>query len=350
VTALVSLVVHYGDHPGTTGSHLAAAAEELGIGAGYPRPARHHLDCATLAPQDALVWVESGMLSYPLGTERSEAPTAGYIIDAHLHAAQSRVLASLFDLVLVAQRDYVPVIAEVHPNVHWLPLAAPRAFLDLQRRPVFPVSFVGNVVPRSPRERALRAVNAAVPMNDWRRPHSIDDMGTTYASSRLVINPPAHGDVNMRFFEALACGALVVTPPLGNGLCLLAREGEDYHIVDFDHESFVPSVLDLLTAMDFDAKGEAARALVRDRHTYHHRVSEIASLLSTSGPVAPVRAMSSKDRGALLLDLASYAADPGLARHAARLGALAPVGAHARVASRAAARWVRTHAFAGAGR
>ncbi|HVM63759.1 MAG TPA: glycosyltransferase [Acidimicrobiales bacterium] len=346
----LSLVVHYGDHPGTTGSHLAGAAEELGIGVGHPLPPRRHFDCAVLGPRDALVWVESGMLSYPLGTERSETPTAGYVIDVHLHAAQSRAVASLFDLVLVAQRDYLPALAEVHPNVHWLPLAAPRAFLDLPRRAVFPVSFVGNVVPGTLRERALRAINAAVPMNDWRRSHSIDELGATYASSRLVINPPAHGDVNMRFFEALACGALVVTPPLANGLCMLAREGEDYYTVDLEDESFVASVLDLLATADFEVRGEAARALVRDRHTYHRRVSEIASLLATAGPVAPVRAMSSKDRGALLLDLATYAADPSLARQAARLGALTPVGAHARVASRAAARWVRTNAFAGAGR
>jgi hypothetical protein len=187
-------------------------------------------------------------------------------------------------------------------------------------------------------------------MNDWRRPHSTEEMGATYAGSRLVINPPAHGDVNMRFFEALACGALVVTPPLGNGLCLLAREGQDYYVVDLGDESLVPTVLDLLATTDFDARGEAARALVGERHTYHHRVREIASLLATSGPVAPVRTMSSKDRGALLLDLAAYAADPALARQAARLGALVPVGAHARVASRAAARWVRTHTFTGAGR
>jgi hypothetical protein len=298
--------------------------------------------------EDALLWVESGALSYPLGTERFEGPTAGYLIDVHLHTSQSIALAPLFDLVLVAQQDYVPILAEQHPNVHWLPLAAPKAFLDIPRRRLFPASFVGNVAAGSTREQILRAINREVAMNDWRRPYTVAEMGETYAGSLLVVNPPARGDVNMRFFEALACGALVVTPPLDNGLASLAREGEDYFILDFGSEpEVVAGVKDLLCSVDFGTRADAARTLVRERHTYHLRAADVVTLLDTTGAAAPFRTMAAKDRGRVLLQLADYAADVRLAADAARLGALGPLGSHARAAARAARRWTRTRGVPG---
>jgi len=64
-------------------------------------------------------------------------------------------------------------------------------------------------------------------------------------------------------------------------------------------------------------------------------------LLQETEAVAPVRTMTRKERGALLLSLAEYSADIRLARQAARLGAVRPVRSHVSVAARSAARWAR---------
>jgi hypothetical protein len=341
MSSLTEIVVHFGKHPGTTGSHLAQAAQDLGVGIALGMPDRTHYDARGLH-QRPLLWVESGVLSYPIGTETVDGPTAGYIIDVHLHPDQSRALASLFDLVLVAQHDYVPFLSEAHPNVHWLPLAAPSAFLEVPRRPRFPVGFVGHVAPRSPRESVLRAVNREFAMNDWRRLYSVEEMARIYASSRLVLNPPANGDVNMRFFESLACGALVITPPLANGLSSLAREHEDYFPLDFAEErSLMSHIETLLHETDFESRGAATRELVRERHTYHHRMIDIVAKLEHTTATAPVRTMTNKERGNILLALAAYAGDAGLARQAARLGATTPLAEHVVAVSRAATRWAR---------
>ena len=54
-----------------------------------------------------------------------------------------------------------------------------------------------------------------------------DAMARTYSASRIVFNRSIRNDVNMRVFEALACGSLLLTNDLAdNGQAELFRDGE----------------------------------------------------------------------------------------------------------------------------
>lgn len=336
------LVVHHGAHPGSTGYHLAEAVERLQVGRGEPRPHRTHLRLRTLDASSYL-WIESGKTSLPLDAHLAPFATAGYLIDAHLHPELSRLQAQLFDVVFVAQRDLVQKVAANHPRAVWVPLAAPGSFLEIPRSQRHDAAFVGNVVPGSRREAVLLAVESEVALNDWRRRYLPAEMGSLYASSGVVVNPPANGDLNMRFFEALACGALVVTAPIGNGQNELAVEGRDFVVADFDEPRAVASAVAAAVERSRSRPSEAAarRKLVSDAHTYGHRIQTMVTTLRGAAASAPVREMSDRERGGLLLDLANAYEDAGLLRHAVTTarGRVAPLGvvrAAARTARRAA--------------
>jgi hypothetical protein len=64
--------------------------------------------------------------------------------------------------------------------------------------------------------------------DDYARLHTPWEMRQVYNRSRIVFSKSIGGDVNMRVFEALAAGALLVTDRIGNGLDELQTEGEHY--------------------------------------------------------------------------------------------------------------------------
>jgi|NGEPerStandDraft_6_1074524.scaffolds.fasta_scaffold20305_2 hypothetical protein len=311
-----SLVVHFGYHPGTTGVHFAEAAERMGVGTSIPATHRSHLRVAELGDSPYL-WIESGVTSLPLDTHRSPVLTAGYLIDVHLHLEQSLHQAALFDVVFVAQRDCVDEVSRIHPQVHWLPLAAPASFLDIPRGRQYQAGFVGNLWRSTSRREIMEAVSRRVTTNDWRRRWSVDDMARIYANSQVVVNPAIRGDLNMRFFEALACGAVVVMPAVGNGMDEIAVEGEDFFTCDFSGDvEVVASEVERVVSLG--CSGEHGRALIEAGHTYDHRVRTIRAVLSDSSPSAPVREMTARQHADLLVSLAFDYEDFELLRQALR--------------------------------
>jgi len=309
------LLVHYGHHPGTTGSHLAEAARRLAIGNPLGSPHRSHLHLDE-RDERAYLWVESSVISLPIDAHRAPMVTAGFLIDVHLHLEQSIRQAALFDVVFVAQRDFVAPLSRVHPHVEWLPLAAPARFLDLPRQRVYQAAFVGNLWPGTPRLALMEAVSRRVATNDWRRRWDVDEMARVYAGSAVVVNPTIRGDLNMRFFEALACGAIVVMPAIGNGQSEIGTAGSDYVTYDpTDDVETIARVVERVATSHPD--GGPGRQSIADGHTYDHRLRQVAEVLASPPErCAPIRSMTAPERATLLAALAADYGDGGLLRAA----------------------------------
>lgn len=340
-----ALVVHHGDHPGTTGRHFAEAAQRAG-GRACPLPRGRHLTLDEVADDEHLVWVESGAASYPLDTWELEQPSVGYLIDVHQHLSMTLLQAHLFDVVFVAQKKYLRAVRAVHPGAEWLPLGAPRSFVDLDREPVFQVGFVGAIQGRPERERLMAYLNERFAMNDWRRPHSVAEMAQVYRRSRFVINPPIRHDLNMRAFEAMAAGAVLVTPHV-LGLDAVGRNGAHFVIADFTSPEGPTEAISRVIDTDAEARiASAGRAEVAAGHTYDHRLAAIADVAAATPRRAPVRSMSSGERAELYMRLAVANHDGALARYAAHLSprprVFSPV---ARALTLAAGRRTRRYLF-----
>ncbi len=147
----------------------------------------------------------------------------------------------------------------------------------------------------------------------------------------------------MRFFEALACGAAVVMPEVGNGVEDIAIEGRDYFIGDFSGSA--ASVADQVEQVVADGcSGEWGRALVADGHTYDHRLRQVLTECSRAVQVAPIRSMDVDMRAALFCDLADDYEDLGLLRLAlrtSRRGVLAARSPWWQTAARGTWKWTK---------
>lgn len=228
-------------------------------------------------------------------------PTAILLIDVHRDLPTRALFARFFDHVFVAQRDHVERIAATgHPSVHWLPLAGDPGVhcVPGQTRDI-DVGFVGKLgPPGSDRHAVLSHVLSGFATNAYARPHTPWEMGRIYSRSRIVFNKSIGGDVNMRVFEALAAGALLVTDRVTNGLEALLTEGQ--HYVGYDTaEEAVARITHYLG--DEAARSRIARsgqALLLDRHTYDARFADVLDVVRRAGTArpAPARAVSKAER------------------------------------------------------
>jgi hypothetical protein len=106
-------------------------------------------------------------------------------------------------------------------------------------------------------------------------------MGEIYSRSKIVFNKSINRDLNMRFFEGLASGALLVTDRIGNGLADVAQEG--VHYVGYDTaEEAIEKIGYYLTHEDERAAIAArGQALAFERHTYAARLATILDVVAT---------------------------------------------------------------------
>ena len=86
------------------------------------------------------------------------------------------------------------------------------------------VAFVGNIFP-GPRAELVRLLQGRFRSMFVGRAY-FEEMARIYSAARLVFNRSLKNDVNMRVFEAVACGSLLLTNDLAeNGQAELFRDG-----------------------------------------------------------------------------------------------------------------------------
>lgn len=282
-----------------------------------------HRRLTSIGPSGNYLWVESGRSSYPLDSHHTLGTTAGYLIDVHLHPLINHLQAGLFDIAFVAQSDHIRALEAHHPNVCWLPLAAPRSFLHLARRDRYDVAFVGSTTGRVGRMRLLEVLSQRFRMNEWWRFHTPEEMGEVYASSRIVLNIPVAADLNMRFFEAMAAGATLLQPPISNGGQAIARRGEHYLESNSFHDAsaLATEISALLSSNQTARIGEAARELIARAHTYEHRLETIESAMPMQNLTrkrAPVRGFGRAELRRHWAELSRRTGDGGVIRNLLR--------------------------------
>ncbi len=176
---------------------------------------------------DVVVYADRSLPPPLLGVERYPCLTAFYCIDAHIHGWYP-VYAAAFDLCALSLRDELPRFAAGPDNgrVLWLPPFAEDRYVPRPTAKEYGVLFVGAVDPLTTpgRERFLRRLAGLLPGLRVTR----GDFTELFPRARVVLNIAERGDLNFRVFEALACGACLLTPRIGNGQNLLFREGRHF--------------------------------------------------------------------------------------------------------------------------
>lgn len=227
---------------------------------------------------DLFLWVESTRGFFPSDIAVLPCPKACYLIDSHISLDRHLELAPHFDYVFIAQRNYLEQFREVNPNSYWLPLACDP---DLYWKETLPkryeIGFVGGVKQSSRREQLLQQLAGVLPVHlercFWR------DMARLFSESKIVFNEAVHHDLNMRFFEVLASGALLLSDMArGSGQDELFVAGEDYALY---HDATVQNTARFYLENDRIRERIVARGkqLVHNAHTYRHRVEDLLQVV-----------------------------------------------------------------------
>lgn len=246
-----------------------------------------------LAPE-LVLFIEGGtMRLFPVGLEQMSCPSAWYGIDTHMDYAKHLRIGRLFDVTFIAQKEFVERLRQDGlQQVHWLPLGiAPELYPAEMLERCYDVAYVGSdsVTVHPSRHALLAAIRNEFP-HVFIGMASPQAMGRIYAQAKLVFNKSVNNDVNMRYFEAMGAGAVLLTDQaLNNGVDELFRAGE--HYLEYRDEQ---TMLELIRGLLQDPErcrriGDAARRLVMEKHTYRHRADYLVSALQQALKLARPR-------------------------------------------------------------
>ena len=208
---------------------------------------------------------------------------------------KTRVQASIpYDMQIICHPDYVDYYRSFGcPHVLLLPWCIDDLLLEnvmegrsFERK--FDVGWVGRSDAKfySNRRQALQLIKDKYFLNDFNRYYSWQEMFEIFLQSKIVINVSRDDypcDANMRCFEAMGCGALLITQLPSELEKLGFRDKE--HFVGFSNMDMLIEIVDYYLKTDNERERIAAngRNLVLSRHTYEVRASEIISYINTNG-------------------------------------------------------------------
>lgn len=244
---------------------------------GNPDMAKIIADTEPANRPDLYLWVESVGGYYPLNLDALRCPTACYLIDTHLHLPLHLEWAKQFDMVFIAQREYLDEFRKQGMRVHWLPLGCdPEVHCRVETPKVYPVGFVGGVQAGSRREALLKKLSSQIPVHYERC--FWEDMARHFSQSQIVFNEAVRNDLNMRVFEVMSTGTLLLTDMARNsGQEELFRDGEDYAVYRDSN---------ICEAASFYLENKAlreqiatrGRRLAHNAHTYAHRMEDLLAV------------------------------------------------------------------------
>lgn len=255
------------------------------------RPVDARLLHREIAPDaEAFLMVDTlGRQSLAYGVEEVPVPRVYWAIDVHMNFFWQRHYAGLFDLVLSAQKDYVPLLAAEGVLARWLPWGIDA---EVFRDPGLPrpidIAFVGVVDAHRPKRTAAlaelhRRFDVQTFGADAAHRLSPAEMARVFASAKIVFNESVMGDLNFRTFEAMACGALLLTERIDNGLCDLFVPGR--HLAAYDPDTLVAEAERLLgSTRERERMAREGAALVAARHTMGARMAALTDWLTAGVP------------------------------------------------------------------
>lgn len=232
---------------------------------------------------DLYIWIETGGDYYPTNLDSLPCPKACYLIDSHIYLDIHLEWAKRFDMTFIAQREYVDDFRAQGIRAHWLPLGCDT---EVHRRfelpKIYPVGFVGGIKDGSRREVLLKTLASQIPVHHERC--YLEDMARVFSQSKIVFNEALRNDLNMRIFESMSTGSLLLTDMARNsGQDELFRDGEDYAVY---RDSNMCDVARFYLDNDLLREQIATRGeyLVHNAHTYAHRVDDLLAVALNGKP------------------------------------------------------------------
>ena len=207
---------------------------------------------------------DSNPFLYVSGLEELSIPLVFFSVDIHLHSERHRIYSGLFDRTLIAQKDFVDSVKDYCPNSFWFPLwcridAEPASDRDI------PVVFRGSIDPRVNPKRAefLRALADLTPIDT-----AAGSFCDVFKRAKIVVNQAIQGDVNFRVFEAMMCGAMLLTPRIENGQHDLFQPG--VHLAEYTDNDAQDAAAKIAYFLNHDEERQKIARAGRELVIKHH--------------------------------------------------------------------------------
>jgi len=151
---------------------------------------------------------------------------------------------------------------------------------------------VGQLHPFQERVNLIRRLSERYKMNEPRL-YLQKEIPGVYSRAKIVLNLPLSDDLNFRTFEAMSCGALLLTRRVNNGQEVLFKEGKHFAAFGDEQELFDKVTYYLSHPEERDAIAVAGLAEVLLHHRLELRLEELLSKVKESPErSAPIRGMS----------------------------------------------------------
>jgi hypothetical protein len=257
----------------------------------------------TAVTPDFILFVEGGDMGiFPVNYQHLGIPSFWWGIDTHNDYRKHLRISRLFDHSFIAQKSFVEKLkSDGIRSVSWLPLAYPKQKNQEIARNL-DIAYVGSTDWTKYPERGLllKAISDA---------HSKIFVGQAtpkkmfeiYEKSKLVFNHSPMNDLNMRFFEAIGSGAVLITNPIvDNGVEDLFEKNTDF--LEYSSIEELTSTLEQLLSENETIHSISSNGLkkVLENHTYHHRAE---AMLNHSWNANQDNSIKSIDTSAALLSM-----------------------------------------------
>ncbi len=221
-------------------------------------------------------------------------PSIFWAIDTHIRPEWYLEKAKDFTHVFCAQRPGAEYLRNAGIAARWCPLAFDP---EIHRKHLLPkildISFVGNfgrfrynrffwTGKKIFKERARLISLLKKKFNIFTGNFYFEDMAVVNSISKIVFNRSVGDDVNMRVFEALGCGSLLVTNHISPGQDWLFKNGE--HFIEYKTKKELIDGVRYYLSHDQEREmiAEKGAALALKKHTYAHRMEYMLSFLTPS--------------------------------------------------------------------
>lgn len=271
---------------------------------------------------DLLVYADASMSPPLLGLESFPCPTLFLCIDSHIHQWYP-LYAQAFDLCAVSLRDHLPRFRLRLPPARtiWLPPTPNPGDVPAVADKEWDLLFVGNVDPETmPGRHAILAELARLVPGLHVTRGAYREL---YPRARLVLNIAERGDLNFRVFEALGCGACLLTPAIEHGQEDLFRDGTELFTYPAGDAPALARLVSRLLADEplRERVAAAGLAAVDARHRPEHRARRLLDWLSgfdlpalAAERLAHARIVHERFLRPIFLHWAEGADSPGLSR------------------------------------
>lgn len=281
--------------PFTTGVYFERSFKELGWNVSH-----YHHDNVKDVPEgfDAYFVIDSGP-TYEIPKWKSGI-SFYYGIDVHLDFDHRFEMAKTAGIPIMAQYSCgAKKATDLGHEVLWLPLGCdPWIHQDYQVERDLDVAFVGNLY----EDDAWRTTIKQKLLDHGFKEEKIfvgratkEEMGQIYSRAKIVLNHSVREnrqDINMRFFEAMSCGAYLLTQKLLHDDADKIIDKKLYSTYETDEEMF-KKLDEILANWDsYKNIAQKAKLFVRSFHTYTKHIESlfrnITMSLQNQDPVSKI--------------------------------------------------------------